>query len=193
MVVTDLFPPDPHHHQAAQYIGELARYLYATPVSPHESQHCLKMMFGNGMRPELWQKFVDRFKVPKICEYYGSTEGNCSISNMTGERSDNHLMNDTSVLSIRVGAVGFISVLFPFILPLYIIKVDQDTGEPLRGPDGLAIQCGPGEPGEMVGRIDKGHPIRDFHGYTDNSSTSKKIMTDVFSKGDLYFRSGISD
>ena len=72
--------------QAAQYIGELARYLYATPVSEYETKHCLKMMFGNGMRMELWQRFVDRFKVPKICEYYGSTEGNCSISNLTGEK-----------------------------------------------------------------------------------------------------------
>ena len=43
-------------------------------------------MFGNGMRPQIWQKFVDRFRVPKICEYYGSTEGNCSISNLTGEK-----------------------------------------------------------------------------------------------------------
>ena len=85
--------------------------------------------------------------------------------------------------------MGFISILFPFILPLYVIRVEADTGEPLRGPDGLAIECQPGEPGEMVGRIDKGHPVRDFHGYSDKSSTNKKIMTDVFKKGDLYFRS----
>ena len=85
--------------------------------------------------------------------------------------------------------MGFISILFPFILPLYVIKVDEDSGEPLRGPDGLAIECRPGEPGEMVGRIEKGHPVRDFHGYSDKSSTNKKIMTDVFKKGDLYFRS----
>ena len=84
--------------------------------------------------------------------------------------------------------MGFLSILFPFILPLYVIKVDDDTGEPLRGPDGLAIECLPGEPGEMVGRIEKGHPVRDFHGYSDKSSTNKKIMTDVFKKGDLYFR-----
>ena len=50
------------------------------------------------------------------------------------------------------------------------------------------VDTNKGEPGEMVGRIDKGHPVRDFHGYSDNSSTKKKIMTDVFKKGDLYFR-----
>ena len=72
--------------QGAQYIGEVARYLYSTPVSEYEAGHKLRLMFGNGMRPQMWQSFQDRFKVPKICEYYGSTEGNCSISNLTGEK-----------------------------------------------------------------------------------------------------------
>ena len=64
------------------------------------------------------------------------------------------------------------------------------SGEPLRGPDGLAIVCQDGEPGELVGRIDKGHPVRDFHGYSDNSSTNKKIMKNVLKDGDMFFRSG---
>ena len=72
--------------QAAQYIGEIARYLFATPVSEYEKKHKIKMMFGNGMRQQIWQKFQDRFNISKICEYYGSTEGNCSVSNLTGEK-----------------------------------------------------------------------------------------------------------
>jgi len=158
----------------AQYIGEIARYLYATPESPYEKQHSVRMMFGNGLRPQIWQQFVDRFNIPQICEFYGSTEGNCSVGNFSN----------------KVGAVGFISVLFPFLLPLGIVKVDEDTGEPLRGSDGLAIPCAYGEPGELVGRIDKGHPVRDYHGYADDSSTKKKIMKDVWNKGDMCFRSG---
>ena len=94
--------------------------------------------------------------------------------------------------------------MFPFILPLYIVRTDEATGkgtllfeikeytfsrgEPIRGADGLAVECDPGEAGELIGRIDKGHPVRDFHGYSDNSSTSKKIMKNVFTEGDLYFR-----
>ena len=62
------------------------------------------------------------------------------------------------------------------------------SGDPIRDADGLAVECDPGEAGELIGRIDKGHPVRDFHGYSDNSSTSKKIMKDVFKQGDLYFR-----
>lgn len=158
----------------AQYIGEIARYLYATPESPYEKQHSIRMMFGNGLRPQIWQQFVDRFKIGQICEFYGSTEGNCSVGNFSN----------------KVGAVGFISVLFPFLLPLGIVKVDEDTGEPLRGSDGLAIPCAYGEAGELVGRIDRGHPVRDYHGYADDSSTNKKIMKDVWNKGDMCFRSG---
>jgi len=158
----------------AQYIGEIARYLYSTPESPYEKQHSVRMMFGNGLRPQIWQQFVDRFRIPQICEFYGSTEGNCSVGNFSN----------------KVGAVGFVSVLFPFLLPLGIVKVDEDTGEPLRGDDGLAIPCEYGEPGELVGRIDKGHPVRDYHGYADDSSTKKKIMKDVWNKGDMCFRSG---
>merc|ERR1719341_1023924 len=61
----------------AQYIGEVARYLFATPENEFEKKHKLRLMFGNGMRPQVWQNFQDRFGVAKICEYYGSTEGNC--------------------------------------------------------------------------------------------------------------------
>ena len=43
----------------------------------------------------------------------------------------------------RVGAVGFVSVLFPSLLPLGLIKVDQVTGVEIRGPDGLCQRCSP--------------------------------------------------
>ncbi len=41
-----------------------------------------------------------------------------------------------------------------------------------------------------MGKIVRNDPVRDFHGYTDRSATEKKLLTDVFRKGDLYFRSG---
>jgi hypothetical protein len=52
-----------------------------------------------------------------------------------------------------VGAVGFVSVLFPTLLPLGLIKVDRETGKEIRDANGLCIRCGPGEPGEFVGLI----------------------------------------
>lgn len=164
-----------HHVTCAQYIGEIARYLYATPECPEEKQHSVRMMFGNGLRPQIWQKFVDRFNIKQINEFYGSTEGNCSVGNFSN----------------KVGAVGFISVLFPFLLPLGLVRVDEETREPVRDPvTGLCIPCEFGEPGELVGRIDKGHPVRDFQGYADKEATKKKVMKDVWRKGDAAFRSG---
>ena len=36
----------------------------------------------------------------------------------------------------------------------------------------------------------KGDPIKDFQGYRDPEATKKKVLVDVFKKGDAYFRSG---
>jgi len=159
----------------AQYIGEIARYLYSMPESKEEKQHQLRMMFGNGLRPQIWADFTARFNIKQINEFYGSTEGNCSCGNFSN----------------RVGAVGFISVLFPGLLPMGIIRMDDHTGEPMRDPEtGLAVPCEIGQPGELIGKIEKGHPVRDFHGYADKSATKQKIMHDVWKKGDMGFRSG---
>ena len=43
----------------------------------------------------------------------------------------------------RVGAVGFVSVLFPKLLPLGLIRIDRETGVEIRSPDGLCQRCLP--------------------------------------------------
>ena len=90
----------------------------------------------------------------------------------------------------REGAVGFVSVLFPSLLPLGLIKVNAVTGHEIRDENGLCIRCEPGEPGEFVGQIVKNHPVRDFDGYADQSATKKKILRNVWRHGDMCFRSG---
>ena len=47
-----------------------------------------------------------------------------------------------------------------------------------------------GEPGELVGKIVKGDPLREFDGYANQSATSKKVANDVFTKGDQAFLTG---
>lgn len=37
------------------------------------------MIFGNGLRPQIWREFVQRFNIPKVAEFYGATEGNANI------------------------------------------------------------------------------------------------------------------
>lgn len=39
-------------------------------------------MFGNGLRPQIWKPFVDRFGVKQIGEFYGATEGNSNLGNL---------------------------------------------------------------------------------------------------------------
>lgn len=159
---------------AGQYIGEICRYLLNMPEKPEDTQHKIRIMFGNGLRPTIWEEFEKRFAIPKICEFYGSTEGNANIINIDG----------------KVGAVGFVSVLFPSVYPVALLKVDEETREIVRDSNGLCIRCKPGEPGEFIGKIVQNDPVRDFHGYADKSATKKKVVRDVFRKGDLAFLSG---
>lgn len=66
----------------AQYIGEICRYLLAQPVRPSDKQHCVRVVFGNGLRAQIWSEFKDRFNVERIGEFYGATEGNANISEL---------------------------------------------------------------------------------------------------------------
>jgi len=56
------------------YVGELCRYLLATPEGEFDRKHFVEVASGNGMRPEVWDKFKTRFNIPTIVEYYRSTE-----------------------------------------------------------------------------------------------------------------------
>ena len=91
--------------------------------------------------------------------------------------------------SNKLGAVGFISRIFPWLIPSRVVRVNPDTGEFIRDPKtGLCILCRPGEPGELVAQIDARNPVRDFSGYADKRSTAKKVVRDVLKKGDACFR-----
>ena len=56
------------------YVGELCRYLLATPEGEYDKKHQVEVASGNGMRAEVWDKFKTRFNIPTIQEYYRSTE-----------------------------------------------------------------------------------------------------------------------
>jgi len=90
----------------------------------------------------------------------------------------------------KVGAVGFLSVLVPSAYPLRIIRIDPDTNEPFRNSSGFCELADYNEPGELIGKIQR-NLLREFTGYKGlPSQTQKKVLTDVFTKGDKYFRTG---
>ena len=172
------FFPDIVRHECTlfTYVGELCRYLLATPVNPADAAHKLRACFGNGLRPDIFDAFRQRFHLPKILEFYGATEGNISLFNF----------DSTS------GAVGRIPKWLERKFSVKIVRFDIEREEPIRGADGLCIECAAGETGEILGEIldDPKKPANRFDGYADRAATDKKILRDVFRKGDAWFRSG---
>jgi fatty-acyl-CoA synthase len=145
------------------------------PQFSFETQHRLRLACGNGLRGDIWEAFQSRFAIPKILEFYAATEGNFSLYNVEG----------------KVGAIGRIPPLLAHRFPAGIVKVDAEHDAPLRGEDGLCIACSRNEVGEAIGRIgtaDEGGGR--FEGYTDARETEKKVLRDVFAKGDAWFRTG---
>ncbi|XP_033119130.1 long-chain fatty acid transport protein 4-like [Anneissia japonica] len=157
-----------------QYIGEICRYLLNQPDRPSDTGHKVRMAIGNGLQRKLWTDFVYRFKIPKIAEFYGATEGNTNIINTTS----------------YPGAVGFNSIILPRVYPVTLIRVDEVTKEIIRNKEGLCERCKPGQVGHLIGKIRKGDPTREFHGYVNKEASGKKIACDVFQKGDSVFLSG---
>ena len=100
-----------------QYIGELCRYLLNAPVGPHETDHNIRAITGNGLRPEIWPAFQKRFAIPKIIEFYGATEGNVSMLNYDG----------------KVGAVGRLPWYMRNIIKIRIVRFDVEHEMPVRG------------------------------------------------------------
>ncbi|AAK24270.1 fatty acid transport protein, putative [Caulobacter vibrioides CB15] len=155
------------------YIGELCRYLANQPEHELERAHKLRMIFGNGLRADVWDDMLDRFKVGDVLEFYGATEGNVSFFNFDGKR----------------GAIGRIPSYLRKKFNIRIVKFDVETETPIRGPDGCCIEAGPEEVGECIGHI--GSDARsNFTGYADKAATEKKVLHDVFEKGDAWFRTG---
>ena len=67
------------------YIGELCRYLLNSSPNPQETRHKIRIACGNGLRPDIWEDFQRRFRIPRILEWYAATEGNCVFINFDGK------------------------------------------------------------------------------------------------------------
>jgi fatty-acyl-CoA synthase len=161
-----------------QYIGELCRYLLNSPPQAAETGHSLRIACGNGLRPEVWEPFQKRFAIPRILEYYASTEGNFSLYNCEGQP----------------GAIGKIPSFLQHRLPVALLRFDVDAGEPRRNAEGRCERCGPNEVGEAVGLIPggdgEGGLAGRFEGYADPAASARKVLRDVLKPGDAWYRTG---
>src|SRR6516165_8453288 len=157
-----------------QYIGELCRYLLAHPPQQEESQHALRVACGNGLRAEVWREFQQRFRIPQILEYYAATEGNFSLYNCEG----------------RPGAIGRIPPFLAHRVPVALVKYDVATAAPARDASGRCVRCAPQEAGEALGQIVSANGATRFEGYSDDAASATKILRDVFTPGDAWYRTG---
>jgi len=157
-----------------QYIGELCRYLVNGADVP--ATHRLRLACGNGLRGDVWERFQEIFKIPRILEFYAATEANVSLYNVEG----------------KVGAIGRVPPFLKHRFPLALVKFDRTSDQPARDAGGLCVPCATDETGEALGKISGGSGAGGgaFEGYTSAVESERKIIRDVFAHGDAWYRTG---
>ncbi len=147
------------------YIGEICRYVYNQPPSPNDRRHNVYKIGGNGLRPEMWKEFKERFGIKEVYEHYGMTE-------MVGMFC-NYLNLDCTI--------GIC------LSPHAIVKYDIEKSEPIRGDDGFLQRVGVGEAGLFLMKILNPYT---FAGYTNKTASKQKIIENAFEDGDIWLYSG---
>jgi fatty-acyl-CoA synthase len=147
------------------YIGEICRYLLNQPPKPTDRAHKVRLIAGNGLRPEIWDEFTSRFGIARVCEFYAASEGNAAFINIF------NVPKSTGVAPT----------------PLAYVEYDPDTGAPLRGEDGRVRRVPAGEPGLLLSPVNRLQP---FDGYTDPAASEKKLVRNAFRDGDCWFNTG---
>lgn len=171
-----------------QYVGETLRYLLAAPPQIDaatgedlDRKHHVRIAFGNGLRPDIWDKFKARFGVETVVEFYAATEGSFATWNVSRN-------------SLTAGAVGKLGLLYGAWVSrsVALVEVDHATDAPWRDPmSGYCKKVQSGEPGEMLFKLAPDDIQRNFQGYYGNKAASEaKILRDVFWKGDAWYRTG---
>ncbi len=159
-----------------QYIGELCRFLVNSPPHPREREHQLRICCGNGLAADVWTSFQERFRIPRIVEFYAATEANFSLFNCEGQP----------------GSIGRVPPFLAHRFPLALVQFDVEAGEPVRDANGFCVRCAANEAGEAISKIvESGKSTAGgFEGYTNAADTDRKILRNVFETGDAWFRSG---
>ncbi|CDK28502.1 unnamed protein product [Kuraishia capsulata CBS 1993] len=165
-----------------QYVGEVCRYLVNSGPVNDEKTHGAKIAFGNGLRPDIWVKFKERFGLEVIGEFYAATEAPFAVTNF--QQGD-----------FAIGACGSYGRLINRILTFhhFLVKMDPEDNQTIyRNDKGFCEQADCEEPGELLMRIMlPKKPETSFQGYLNNKKeTESKVVRNVFRKGDAFFRTG---
>jgi len=154
-----------HDTSCFVYIGELCRYLVSTPARPDDAQNPLTRCIGNGLRPDIWHSFKNRFGLKRITEFYGASEGNVAFANV---------LNKDCTVGMTSARVA-------------LVKYDVAADEIVRDIHGHCVEVMEGEPGLLLGEI---NDEAVFEGYTNREDTESKIVRNVLQDDDAWFNSG---
>lgn len=122
-----------------QYVGEMCRYLLAVPPCPDDKNHLVTKAFGNGMRPDVWTRFRNRFGVDTIAELYAAT-GMSSQDPLMAEGNGAQLnCNSGEYGAGSIGRMGFLAAALTRKQSV-IVKIDPITEEFERDSNGLCIR-----------------------------------------------------
>ncbi|OCK79861.1 acetyl-CoA synthetase-like protein [Lepidopterella palustris CBS 459.81] len=159
-----------------QYVGELCRYLLNGPPSSLDRAHNVKMAWGNGMRPDVWEPFRQRFNIPIINELYAATDGLGATFNENRGPFTRHAIGLRGLIwEWRNGGNEA------------RVKMDVDTEEIMRDERGFAVRAKVGEPGQVLHRLDPAMLGTAPAYYKNEGASVGRRIKDVFEKGDLYF------
>jgi acyl-CoA synthetase (AMP-forming)/AMP-acid ligase II len=147
------------------YVGEMCRYLLSWPPGKLDREHRIRVVVGNGLRPEIWDQFQQRFAIAHVCEFYGSSEGNLAFVNALG-------LPRTAGLTM---------------MPYSIVAYDTPHERPLRDTNDRMCKIALGEVGLLITEVSASNP---FDGYTDAKASEAKLLHNVFAKGDSWINSG---
>ncbi|MDB5971918.1 MAG: long-chain-acyl-CoA synthetase [Hydrocarboniphaga sp.] len=147
------------------YIGELCRYLLNRPASDQDREHKLRVIVGNGLRPEIWDSFQQRFGIERICEFYSASESNLAFVNAWN-------MPRTA---------GYCPLSYA------IVRFDADAEAPVRDARNHLLRVEAGGVGLLIGEVTRSAP---FDGYTDAKASETKLLRKVFKDGDCWFNTG---
>jgi fatty-acyl-CoA synthase len=133
-------------------LASSAGICFTPKPSASETEHRIRLACGNGLAPEIWDAFKDRFRIPQILEFYAATEGSVSLFNVQGKR----------------GAIGHIPAYLTHRFSPALVVFDVETGEPARNEQGFCIRCAPNQVGEALGKVvnDPSNVGSRFEGYT---------------------------
>ena len=148
------------------YVGEICRYLYNQPPKPDDADNSIVKIVGNGLRPDIWLDFKERFNIQEIREFYGATED--FVSNF----ANIHNLDKTCGVCLT---------------PYAIVRYDLEKDQPFRNERGRMKKVKKGEVGLLLGQITDPD---NFYMYTDEEATKKKVFRDVLKKGDMYINTG---